>query len=461
MQSLLNGTVANLLLDTIVAQATPAGHGGVGVIRISGEKTKLIAERVLGRIPKPRYATLVKFRDIDFIIDKGIALYFPKPHSFTGEDVLELHGHGGPITMDYLLRAVLKSGARHARPGEFSERAFLNNKIDLVQAEAIADLINASSEQAVRSAMRSLQGEFSKRIHQLVEALIQLRIYIEASIDFSEEEIGYLSDERIKEALENLIHQVQTIEKATKKGALLREGITVVIAGEPNVGKSSLFNLLSGEDRAIVTDIPGTTRDILREFIHIDGLPIHIIDTAGLRLTRDFVEKEGVRRTQKAIQQADLLLLVIDASNPIKNYENTMIQWFSERESTVRAVIVENKIDLTGEKCSNKALKEYSHIKLSVKTHAGIELLKDHIKDIAGFESTNENSFIARRRHCDAIARAKTFLKNANNLFLNQGVGELVAENLRQAQNILSEITGEFTSDDLLGKIFSEFCIGK
>ena len=453
--------MTNLVLDTIVAQATPAGCGGVGVIRVSGEKTKLIAERVLGYIPKPRYATLVKFRDVDFIFDKGIALYFPKPNSFTGEDVLELHGHGGPLIMDYLLRTVLKSGARQARPGEFSERAFLNNKIDLVQAEAIADLINASSEQDVRSAMRSLQGEFSKRIHQLVEALIQLRVYIEAYIDFSEEEIDFLANERIKEALENLVNQVQTIENTTQKGALFREGITVVIAGEPNVGKSSLLNLLIGEERAIVTDIPGTTRDILREFIHIDGLPIHIIDTAGLRLTEDLVEKEGVRRAQKAIQQADLLLLMIDASKPTKDYKRTMIQWFPERKSTIRTVIVENKIDLTGEKCANKEIREYPHIKLSVKTHAGIKLLKEHLKDIVGFESANENNFTARRRHCDAIARAKTFLKNANNLFLNQNVSELVAENLRQAQNTLSEITGEFTSDDLLGKIFSEFCIGK
>ena len=454
--------MTNLLLDTIVAQATPVGCGGVGIVRVSGEKTKLIAQRVLGCIPKPRYATLVKFRDVNFIIDKGIALYFPRPNSFTGEDVLELHGHGGPMIMDYLLRAVLKSGARQARPGEFSERAFLNNKIDLVQAEAIADLINASSEQDVRSAMRSLQGEFSKRIHQLVESLIQLRVYIEAYIDFSEEEIDFLADSRIKESLENLVHQVQTIEKTTKKGALFREGITIVIAGEPNVGKSSLLNLLSGEERAIVTDIPGTTRDILREFIHIDGLPIHIIDTAGLRLTEDLVEKEGIRRAQKAIQQADLLLLVIDASKPTKDYKKTIIQWFPERKSTIRTIIVENKIDLTGEKCANKALsEEYSHIKLSVKTHDGIELLKEHLKDIVGFESANENNFTARRRHCDAIARAKIFLKNANNLFLNQKVGELVAENLRQAQNTLSEITGEFTSDDLLGKIFSEFCIGK
>ncbi len=271
--------------ETIAAQATPSGRGGIGVVRVSGEKTKAIAQKILGCVPKPRYATFVKFRDSGSVIDEGIALYFPKPNSFTGEDVLELHGHGGPVVMDRLLNTVLKAGARQARPGEFSERAFLNNKIDLAQAEAVADLINASSEQAARSAMRSLQGEFSKRIHQLVDALIQLRMYIEASIDFPEEEIDFLADERIKETLENLTHQVQEIEKTAKQGALLREGITVVIAGEPNVGKSSLLNLLSGQETAIVTDIAGTTRDIIRESIHIDGLPIHVVDTAGLRLT--------------------------------------------------------------------------------------------------------------------------------------------------------------------------------
>ncbi|ACJ17490.1 tRNA uridine-5-carboxymethylaminomethyl(34) synthesis GTPase MnmE [Coxiella burnetii] len=446
--------------ETIAAQATPSGRGGIGVVRVSGEKTKAIAQKILGCVPKPRYATFVKFRDSGSVIDEGISLYFPKPNSFTGEDVLELHGHGGPVVMDRLLNTVLKAGARQARPGEFSERAFLNNKIDLAQAEAVADLINASSEQAARSAMRSLQGEFSKRIHQLVDALIQLRMYIEASIDFPEEEIDFLADERIKETLENLTHQVQEIEKTAKQGALLREGITVVIAGEPNVGKSSLLNLLSGQETAIVTDIAGTTRDIIRESIHIDGLPIHVVDTAGLRLTEDVVEKEGVRRTQKAVQQADLLLLMIDASKPTEDFKKIIAQWFSENDNKIPTLIVENKIDLIGE-APRKENKEYPHIKLSVKTRAGVELLKNHLKNTAGFEATHENNFIARRRHCDAIARASAFLKNANNHLLNQKAGELVAEDLKLAQNALSEITGEFTSDDLLGKIFSEFCIGK
>ena len=454
--------MSNYPNETIVAQATPTGRGGIGIIRVSGPQAKAIAKRMLGCLPKPRHATLTKFKDQQSVIDEGIALYFPKPHSFTGEDVLELHGHGGPVVIDCLLKSILKEGARLARPGEFSERAFLNNKIDLAQAEAIADLINSTSEQAARSAVRSLQGEFSNHIHKLVTALIELRTYIEAAIDFPEEEIDFLADKSIKIKLQNLLRQVQAIEKTAKQGTLLRDGITVVITGEPNVGKSSLLNLLSGQEIAIVTDIAGTTRDILRESIHIDGMPIHILDTAGLRTTEDVVEKEGVRRTKKAVGQADLILLMLDSSRSLKeeDFKKTIKQLFSDSKKQIPLIIIENKIDLTGETPLKKNT-DYIWIKISAKTGTGIDLLKYHLKEIVGFKTADENDFIARRRHCDVIARARLFLKKASKQFSEEQAGELVAEELRRAQNALSEITGEFTADDLLGKIFSGFCIGK
>lgn len=455
--------MSNYSKETIVAQVTPSGRGGVGVVRVSGPQTKTIAEKMLGRLPKPRCATFTKFKYQQSVIDEGIALYFPKPHSFTGEDILELHGHGSPVVIDCLLKSILKEGVRLARPGEFSERAFLNNKIDLAQAEAIADLINATSEQAARSAVRSLQGEFSNYIHELVTALIELRAHIEAAIDFPEEEIDFLADKSIKVKLKNLLRQVKIIKKTVKQGVLLRDGITVVIVGEPNAGKSSLLNLLSGQEIAIVTNVAGTTRDILRESIHIDGMPIHILDTAGLRTTiEDVVEKEGVRRTKKAVGKADLILFMLDSSRPSKkeDFNETIKQLFSDSKKQIPLIIIENKIDLTGEK-PLKENTDYIRIKISVKTGAGIDLLKYHLKEIVGFKTTNENDFIARRRHCDAIARAEFFITKADEQLSKQKAGELVAEYLRQAQNTLSEITGEFTIDDLLGKIFSEFCIGK
>ena len=454
--------MSNCSKETIVAQVTPSGRGGIGVVRVSGRQTKAIAKKMLGCLPKPRYATFAKFKYQQSVIDEGIAIYFPEPHSFTGEDILELHGHGSPVVIDCLLKSILKEGARLARPGEFSERAFLNNKIDLAQAEAIADLINATSEQAARSAVRSLQGEFSNHIHELVTALIKLRTHIEAAIDFPEEEIDFLEDESIKVKLKNLLRQVKAIKKTAKQGVLLRDGITVVIAGEPNVGKSSLLNLLSGQEIAIVTDIAGTTRDILRESIHIDGMPIHILDTAGLRTTEDVIEKEGVNRTKKVVGKADLILLMLDSSRPSKeeDFDKTIKQLFSDCEKQIPLIIIENKIDLTGEKPLEENT-DYIRIKISVKTGAGIDLLKFRLKEIVGFKTTNENDFIARRRHCDSITRARFFLKKADEQLSKQKAGELVAEYLRQAQNTLSEITGEFTVDDLLGKIFSEFCVGK
>lgn len=434
-------------IDTIVAQATPIGRGGVGVIRVSGPQASAAATALLGEIPKPRYATYKAFRDeIGEPIDRGIALYFPAPHSFTGEDVLELQGHGGPMIMDCLLqRILLIDGVRLARPGEFSERAFLNDKLDLVQAEAIADLIDAGSHQAARAAMRSLQGEFSQAIHILQEKLTYIRMYVEASIDFPEEEVDFLSDERIHKTLNEVLQQLEMILVSAQQGVILREGITVVIAGEPNVGKSSLLNRLSGDERAIVTDIPGTTRDILREYIQLDGIPLHIIDTAGLRHTSDRVEQEGIRRAWAEIEKADRILLVTDKL-PI-----------NQALPEIPVTIILNKIDLTQQEPAVAEYEGQTIISLSAKTGEGMDLLRQHLKACVGAGNLNEGSFLARRRHVDALQRAEQVLLEAK----QQSAGELLAEDLRQAQLMLSEITGEFSADDLLGKIFSSFCIGK
>lgn len=448
----------NAELDTIVASATPPGRGGIGVVRVSGPLVQQIAVALLEQLPLPRHATYLKFLDEkNNAIDEGIALYFPNPHSFTGEDVLELQGHGGPAVLNLLIQRIVKLGARLARPGEFSERAFLNDKIDLTQAEAIADLIEASSESAARSALRSLQGEFSKHIHRLVEALIQLRLYIESAIDFAEEEIDFLADQQIMTDLVNIIHDLETIEAQAMQGHLLRDGITVVIAGEPNVGKSSLLNRLSGKEIAIVTAIPGTTRDLLREEILIDGMPIHVIDTAGLRDSLDIVEQEGMRRAKVEIAQADIVLSVVDAN---ENSSSTLdfIKLIPEHAAWIT---VRNKIDLTKEPASIASNNGHTVISISAKEGSGINLLKNHIKACVGFETNTEGCFSARRRHLEALASAKTFLQRGQLQLQNHRAGELVAEDLRQAQLALSEITGVFTSDDLLGRIFSSFCIGK
>ncbi|MDR3478194.1 MAG: tRNA uridine-5-carboxymethylaminomethyl(34) synthesis GTPase MnmE [Gammaproteobacteria bacterium] len=444
--------------DTIVAEATPHGRGGVAIVRVSGPNVKQIAEQVLGELPKPRYATYLPFLDETHVaLDQGIAIYFPAPHSFTGEDVLELHGHGGPAVVDLLIRKVVSCGARIARPGEFSERAFLNDKLDLAQAEAIADLIDASSEQAARSALRSLQGEFSKRIHQLVEALIRLRIYVEAAIDFAEEEIDFLADQQVANNLANAISDLETVEASATQGSLLRDGITAVIAGVPNVGKSSLLNRLSGKDSAIVTNIPGTTRDILREQITIDGMPLHIIDTAGLRDSVDVVEQEGIRRARQEIAQADLVLLVTNAAS-----ENAdAIDLLESLPARATLIVIRNKIDLTSESPSIKMEEGHAVISLSAINDIGMDLLRNHIKTSVGFSPDAGGGFSARRRHLDAIARAKTFMLRGQQQLLSHRAGELLAEDLRLAQHALSEITGEFSSDDLLGRIFSSFCIGK
>ena len=437
--------------DTIAAIATPTGQGGVGIIRVSGAKACDVAKKISGLCPAPRYAHYGKFNDKNQnTIDSGLTLYFKKPFSFTGEDVIEFHAHGGPVILDILLKEILQQDIRPARAGEFTERAFLNDKIDLAQAEAIADLIAADSEQAARAAIRSMQGEFSAVIQQLVEALIQLRIYVESALDFPEEEIDFLADKAISEKLAAVKQNLQQVKVSAQQGRLLKEGMTVVIAGKPNAGKSSLLNQLAGQDSAIVTDVPGTTRDILREHIQIDGLPLHIIDTAGLRDSDDVVEQEGVKRAKEMIEKADRVLFVVD----INDDDQTMIQ---SLPVNVGVTTVYNKID----KSDHIAEIKDQDIYLSAKTGDGIDLLKKHLKDCMGYQQKTEGQFIARRRHLDAIDTAEEHLQLADKNLHQLKAGELLAEELRFAQQALSSITGEFSSDDLLGRIFSDFCIGK
>lgn len=450
--------------ETIAAKATPAGKGGVGIIRISGPQTANIAVAILGSLPKPRFATYCDFVDEQgHPIDQGLALYFKKPHSFTGEDVLELHGHGGPVVLDLLLQRVLQFGVRIARPGEFSERAFLNDKIDLTQAEAIADLIEASSTQAARSAINSLQGKFSEEVRQLVNQVTLLRMYVEAAIDFPDEEIDFLSDGKILEDLNTLKAQLRITLDRTTQGTAINEGLKIVIVGYPNAGKSSLLNCLSGEETAIVSEIAGTTRDIIKESILIDGVPLKIIDTAGIRASSDSIEAEGVRRALKEIPNADRILLVIDATDPLSENigEHPLVQELGEHQD--RLIIIRNKIDLDPAIKSRDDVDldaDLNIINISAKTGFGIDALKEYLKSCAGLGS-QETTYIARRRHIDALNRADKHFDNALTQLVDQQAGELVAEELREAQNVLSEITGEFRPDDLLGKIFSSFCIGK
>ncbi len=449
--------------DTIAAQATPPGRGGVGIIRLSGPQALSIAEQLLGFEPKPRHAHYTPFRgENDQVLDQGIALYFPNPHSFTGEDVVELQGHGGPIIIDLLLQRVIKLGARLARPGEFSERAFLNDKLDLAQAEAIADLIDSSSEQAARCALRSLQGAFSERVHALVEALIQLRIYVEAAIDFPEEEIDFLADGKVQNDLDDILAHLQQVRQEARQGSLLREGMNVVIAGRPNAGKSSLLNALSGRETAIVTDIEGTTRDVLREHIHIDGMPLHIIDTAGLRDAPDAVERIGIDRAWEEIRKADRILMMVDSTQSATTDPVELWPELADHlDDFSHVTLIRNKADLTGEVIGIEQHGDYTLIRLSAKAGAGVDQLRQHLKQVMGFTSTTEGGFMARRRHIDALERARDLLETGAEQLQMHGAGELLAEDLRQAQQVLSEITGEFTSDDLLGRIFSSFCIGK
>ncbi|MBF6622936.1 MAG: tRNA uridine-5-carboxymethylaminomethyl(34) synthesis GTPase MnmE [Pseudomonas stutzeri] len=450
--------------ETIAAVATAPGRGGIGVVRVSGARAKALAITLSGREPIARHAHYGPFHaDDGEVIDEGLMLFFPGPHSFTGEDVLELQGHGGPVVMDMLLRRCVELGARLARPGEFSERAFLNDKLDLAQAEAIADLIEASSAQAARNAVRSLQGEFSRRVHQLTERLIQLRIYVEAAIDFPEEEIDFLADGHVLGLLDGVRAELSTVLREAGQGSLLREGMTVVIAGLPNAGKSSLLNALAGREAAIVTDIAGTTRDILREHIHIDGMPVHIIDTAGLRDTDDQVERIGVERAIKAIEDADRILLMVDAStSPTGASESPWPDVLVTRPDPLRTTLIRNKADLTGEPIGLSTGSDgETTLNLSARSGQGLDVLREHLKTCMGYDQTAESGFSARRRHLDALRQAQQHLDHGHAQLTLAGAGELLAEDLRQAQQALGEITGSFSSDDLLGRIFSSFCIGK
>lgn len=450
--------------ETIVAQATAPGRGGIGILRVSGPLATEVAQAILGKCPKPRMADYLPFKDADgTILDQGIALYFKSPNSFTGEDVLELQGHGGQVVLDLLLKRILQiDGIRLARPGEFSEQAFLNDKFDLAQAEAIADLIDATSEQAARSALKSLQGEFSKKVNELVDSVIYLRTYVEASIDFPDEEIDFLADGKIEANLRSIINQLEDVRAEAKQGSILREGMKVVIAGRPNAGKSSLLNALAGREAAIVTDIAGTTRDVLREHIHIDGMPLHIIDTAGLRDATDEVERIGISRAWTEIEQADRIILMLDSSDPESvDLSKVRSEFLAKLPSTLPVTIVRNKIDLNGEQASESEQSGYQMISLSAQTHDGVKLLREHLKQAMGFQTGMEGGFLARRRHLDALDKAAEHLQIGLVQLTEFHAGELLAEELRLVQSYLSEITGQFTSDDLLGNIFSSFCIGK
>jgi tRNA modification GTPase len=450
--------------DTIVAQATAPGRGGVGIIRVSGSRAQEVAQLILGKCPPVRHAQYLEFSDgHGSLIDQGIALFFAGPHSFTGEDVLELQGHGGQVVLDMLLNAILKiPHIRIARPGEFSEQAFLNDKLDLAQAEAIADLIDASSEQAAKGALRSLQGMFSEQVHLLVEQVVHLRMYVEAAIDFPEEEIDFLTDGKVKKDLDNIVNTFETLRKQTQQGALLREGMRVVIAGKPNAGKSSLLNALAGREAAIVTDIAGTTRDVLKEHIHIDGMPLHIIDTAGLRDSPDKVEKIGIERAWQEIGQADRVLFMLDSTESDQTHpEKIWPEFFHKLPKNMGLTVIRNKIDLSHETSNLDTSGQYPVVSLSASKQQGIDHLTEHLKTCMGFNAGSEGQFIARRRHLDAIDRAAEHLYLGKLQLEEYQAGELLAEELRLTQQQLNEITGEFSSDDLLSKIFSSFCIGK
>ncbi len=450
--------------DTILAQATPSGRGGVGIIRISGPKAKEVALEITGKELTARHAEYIAFKDENgHALDQGIALFFKAPHSFTGEDVLELQGHGGPVLIDMLIKRISQiKGVRLARPGEFSERAFLNDKLDLAQAEAIADLIDASSEQAAKSALQSLQGVFSTKIHKLVEGLIQLRIYVEAAIDFPDEEIDFLSDGKIAASLNNIRAELLAVQQEANQGALIREGMKVVIAGRPNAGKSSLLNALSGKESAIVTDIAGTTRDVLREHIHLDGMPLHVIDTAGLRDASDEVERIGIQRAWDEIKQADRVLFMLDGTTTDATLpEEIWPEFVDKLPANIGITVIRNKADQTHEPLGFDETSNPPLIRLSAKTGEGLDALRAHLKECMGFTGATEGGFMARRRHLDALATAKEHLENGKVQLEEYMAGEMLAEELRLAQQALNTITGEFSSDDLLGRIFSSFCIGK
>jgi tRNA modification GTPase len=445
--------------DTIVARGTPAGRGGIAIVRIAGPLVTEIATRLLGVIPEPRQATLLKFggKNNDEVIDSGIALFFPAPNSFTGDDVLELHAHGSPVVVDELLERICALGARHAEAGEFSRRAFLNDKLDLTQAEAIADLIDASSRTAARAATRSMQGQFSAKVHALNERVTELRVYVEAALDFPEEEIDFLSDTALIERLALLRENFDNLEKTVRQGCLLRDGVTVVLAGRPNAGKSSLLNALAGYDAAIVTPIAGTTRDLVREQIDLQGLLVNIIDTAGLHTSDDVVEGEGMRRTRRELISADYALLIVDST---EEPESAAAELIRELPANINYTIVLNKLDILGGPAGVDT-SDPSIIRVSALTGTGIDELRQHLQSALGYQPSAEGGLIARQRHLQSLRKASGHFAHACAVLADSAAGELMADELLQVQNALAEITGQFSSDDLLGRIFTSFCIGK
>lgn len=437
--------------DTIVSAATPPGTGGVSIVRLSGDDAAAIGQKMLGELPRPRLASLRRFAGPDGeAIDKGIALYFPAPGSFTGEPVVELHGHGGPLVVSLLIDAAVAFGARLAEPGEFSKRAFLNDKLDLVQAEAIADLIDSGTSQAARAALRSLSGEFSTRVNELVALLTDLRVHVEAAIDFPEEEIDFLSDKALLLRIDDCGAAFEALLTTAAVGRVLRDGYQVVLVGKPNAGKSSLMNRLSGEDTAIVTEIAGTTRDILRENIDIDGLAVELVDTAGLRDNPDIIEREGIRRAREAMANADAVLWIQDGSDDANEVLAEPVP------DAVPVLTVRNKIDLLAKPAADTAV-----VGISAKTGAGLDQLRARIRDLAGYKNLGEGALTARRRHVDALRRAAAHFEAGRTALRETSAGELLAEELRMAQQALGEITGAVSSDELLGRIFADFCLGK
>lgn len=442
-------------VDTIVAAATPPGTGGVSVVRISGPGAEDIATRLVGVLPRPRYAAHRTFSDANGdAIDSGIVLYFPAPNSFTGESVVELQGHGGPLIISLLIDAAISAGARMAEPGEFTKRAFLNDKMDLAQAEAVADLIGSGTAQAARAALRSLSGEFSRHVAAVAQEVERLRLYVEAAIDFPEEEVDFLSDQQLRDAIERAAQSFLALSAQVTVGRVLRDGYRIVIVGKPNAGKSSLMNHLSGEETAIVTEVAGTTRDILREQINIDGLAVELVDTAGLRDNPDRIEAEGIRRARDALQKADAALWIQDAS------EGEQVAIDEDLPTNIPVIVVRNKIDLTQERAGVDPGDERC-IRVSAKSGAGLDELRTQIRRLAGYRDLGEQTITARRRHVEALRRASGHFDAGRRALDEQRAGEVFAEELRLAHQALGEITGVTTSDDLLGRIFTEFCIGK
>ncbi len=448
--------------DTIVAVATAPGRGAVGIVRVSGPEVARIALTVLGRLPPPRVATHASFLAEDGgVLDSGLALYFPSPASFTGEAVLELQGHGGAVVLNLLVERLLRLGCRRARAGEFSERAFLNGKLDMAQAEAVADLIDAGTAAAARAAVRSLQGEFSRRIAELQARLSELRVYVEAAIDFPDEDIDFLDDPATESRLAAILAAYADLLASARQGLLLREGLTIAIAGKPNAGKSSLLNMIVGEDVAIVSEFAGTTRDVLRQTLELDGLPLHLVDTAGLREASDAVEIEGIRRARREIRSADRILYLADLSMPGNDSPQSLRPELDALPAGIPVTVIFNKIDLVGLAPTWLARASPAQLYLSARTGEGVELLRAHLKECAGYGGPEAGTFSARARHLDALRRALESTRAAERALRQTRAVELFAEELRAAQKALGEITGEMTSDDLLGQIFGTFCIGK